>query len=286
MSDGAVISWLNGAPSTFLSLSDRGLNYGDGLFETMRFQRGKIVFLKLHLERLQQGISRLALPVERSRIDKDLQALSQQISARHIDDAIIRLTVTRGVGARGYNPISATWASVILQVYPNKPHADLQQTGVDVTICRMRLPDQPALAGIKHLNRIENVLARSEWNHEFHEGLMLSQQGDIVEGTMSNVFFVEGGADGRWILHTPVIERCGVAGVVRRLVLQDVASRLGIIVRESAITPQLCMRFSAGFLTNAIIGIWPIKSLCGRPFDIVPVIGDIQQAVEVCRDAI
>jgi 4-amino-4-deoxychorismate lyase len=256
------------------------------VFETMRFRQGKIDFLHLHLERLQQGISRLGLPVEISRITGDLQVLNEQVSARTISDAVIRLTVTRGAGTRGYNPASATSASVILQVYPYDPRTVLQWVGVDLTICRMRLADQPALAGIKHLNRIENVLARAEWSHEFHEGLMLSQQGDVVEGTMSNVFFVEGSAESGWVLHTPPIERCGVSGIMRRLVLQDVASRLGITVLESAITQQQCMQFSAGFLTNAIIGIWPIKSLCGRSFGIVSVIRDIQQAVEVCREAI
>jgi len=286
MSDGAIVSWLDGAPSTFLSLSDRGLQYGDGVFETMRFRQGKIDFLNLHLERLQEGIGRLGLPVEISRIDRDLQALNEEVGARNIGDAVIRLTVTRGTGARGYNPAPATSASVILQVYPFDPRVVLQLTGVDVTVCRMRLADQPMLAGIKHLNRIENVLARAEWNQEFQEGLMLSQQGDIVEGTMSNVFFVEGNAESGWVLHTPAIERCGVSGIMRRLVLQDVASRLGIIVRESTITSQHCLQFSAGFLTNAIIGIWPIKSLGGRSFNIAPVIRDIQRAVDVCRDAI
>lgn len=285
MTDGAIVSWLDGAPSISLSLFDRGLHYGDGLFETMRFRQGRIDFLALHLRRLQQGIERLGLPVAMSRIENDLRALCSEIASQRIADAVIKLIVTRGVAARGYNPAPASAASIVLQAYPFDPRFDRQQNGADVTICQTRLADQPVLAGIKHLNRIENVLARGEWNQEFHEGLMLSQQGDIVDGTMSNVFFLEGGAETGWVLHTPAIERCGIAGVMREVVLKTVASRLGMNVRQSAaITPQRAQQFSAGFLTNAIIGIWPIRSLCGRPFGIVPVIRDIQQSVDICRD--
>jgi len=284
MSDGAIVSWLDGAPSTSLLLSDRGLQYGDGLFETMRFRGDRIDFLKLHIERLDQGLNRLAIPVTVSRVERDLRSFCKEMASRQIVDATIKLIVTRGVAARGYNPQLASTASVILQAHSYDSRASTWRDGADVTLCRMRLADQPALAGIKHLNRIENVLARGEWGQEFNEGLMLSQQGDVIEGTMSNVFFIEGGMDGGWILHTPVIKRCGVAGVMRRVVLQTVASRLGMNVRESAITQQRALEFSAGFLTNAIIGIWPIKSLCGRPFDIVPAIRAIQHAVDACRD--
>lgn len=285
MISGAIVSWVDGAPSSSLSVFDRGLQFGDGLFETMRFRGGRIDFLALHLERLQAGLDRLAIRVAMSRIEQDLHALCDEIVSMSMADAVIKLIVTRGVAARGYNPALATSASVILQVYAHDMRPDLQQEGVDVSICRTRLSDQPVLAGIKHLNRIENVLARGEWAQEFHEGIMLDQQGNIVEGTMSNVFFVEGSASAGWVLHTPAIERCGVAGVMRRVVMERVASCLGMNVRESAITPERAERFSAGFLTNAIIGIWPIKKLCGRPFDIVPAIQDIQHAVDACRDA-
>jgi 4-amino-4-deoxychorismate lyase len=285
MSDGAIVSWLDGAPSTSLSVFDRGLQFGDGLFETMRFRNGVINFLVLHLERLQLGLSRLRLPIAMARIERDLQALCEELVSRHIADAIIKLIVTRGVSPRGYSPDLATSASLILQVYPYDPREALQQHGAALTLCQMRLADQPALAGIKHLNRIENVLARGEWKQQFHEGLMLNQQGDIVEGTMSNVFFVEGSASAGWVLYTPVVDRCGIDGVMRRVVLQIVASRPGMDVRESAISQARMQQFSAGFLTNAIIGIWPIKSLCGRPFEIVPAIRDLQQALNVCREA-
>lgn len=285
MTSGAIVSWVDGAPSSFLSVFDRGLQFGDGLFETMRFRRGRIDFLTLHFERLQSGLNRLMMRVPMVRIENDLRALCDEILSQNIDDAIIKLIVTRGVATRGYNPDLVATASIILQAYPYQDRADLQQRGADVTICRTRLSDQPILAGIKHLNKIENVLARGEWAQEFHEGIMQDQQGNIVEGTMSNVFFVEGGGAAGWVLHTPAIERCGVAGVMRRVVMERVASRLGMNVRESVITPERAELFSAGFLTNAIIGIWPIKNLCGRPFDIVPAIRDIQHAVDACREA-
>jgi 4-amino-4-deoxychorismate lyase len=279
MNDGAIVSWLDGAPSTSLSVFDRGLQFGDGVFETMRFRRDRVDFLALHLDRLQRGLNRLLLPVAMARIESDLRMLCDEIVSQGIEDAVIKLIVTRGVAPRGYSPDLAKSASVILQVFPLDPRGQLHQQGVDVTMCRMRLADQPALAGIKHLNRIENVLARGEWKQEFHEGLMLSQQGDVIEGTMSNVFFVEGSASTGWVLHTPIIDRCGVSGVMRQVVLQFVASRSGMDVRESAISQARMQQFSAGFLTNAIIGIWPIKSLCGKPFEIVPAIRDIQDAV-------
>jgi 4-amino-4-deoxychorismate lyase len=285
MTDGAIVSWLDGAPSSFVSVDDRGLHYGDGLFETMRCRNGSIDFLELHLERLQKGIEVLCLPVSIARVRADVAAFCSELRARNVADAVVKLVVTRGTAMRGYNPATAKSASIILQAFAFVARPRQQQQGADVTLCRTRLADQPALAGIKHLNRLENVLARGEWQAQFDEGLMLSQQGHIVEGTMSNVFFIDGDASGGWTLHTPAIDRCGVAGVMRRLIIETVASRLGLDVRQSSVmTPQRTQQFSAGFLTNAIIGIWPIKSLCGRSFEMVPVTSDIQRVVDVCRD--
>jgi 4-amino-4-deoxychorismate lyase len=279
MSDGAIISWLNGAPSTSFSLSDRGLHYGDGLFETMRFAVGRIHFLALHRQRLLHGLRALAIDVVAARLDNELAALCDEMQQRGIEQAVIKLIVTRGAGGRGYSPATAVRPATLLLVYPYVPRAEVALSGADVTLCNMQLGDQPRLAGIKHLNRLENVLARAEWSDQFHEGLMLGQQGEIVEGTMSNVFFVDGN-----VLVTPAITRCGVAGVMRRVVMERVAPQLGLQVRETSIAPGSIAQFDAGFLTNAVIGIWPIRQLFGRSLQILSVVRDIQRVVDACRE--
>jgi 4-amino-4-deoxychorismate lyase len=162
-----------------------------------------------------------------------------------------------------------------LAPWPDQP-AQQARTGVAVCWCRTALARQPRLAGLKHLNRLEQVLARAEWGDEFAEGLMRDESGNIVEGTMTNIFLARDGG-----LYTPELTRCGVEGVMRGVVLER-AEHLGIGCRIGPVTVAELEQADEVFLTNSLIGLWPVRRLENRSYTLGETTRKIQQAI---RDA-
>jgi 4-amino-4-deoxychorismate lyase len=239
------------ADGACVSPLDRGLHYGDGLFETMACTGGRARFLSLHLERLAESCQRLHLPLA------DLAAIRDDIDRALAgkDAALLKLIVTRGAGrARGYGISGSESPMRLLMRYAWPAEmASAQSSGVRVRIANLRLGENPALAGMKHLNRLEQVLARAEVPaEEAAELLLFSSSGRLVCGTMSNVFVVH---DSR--VTTPRLDRCGVAGVMRRVLLRE-AAKAGIAMDEAEVSPEQLDGATEVFLTNARIGIWPV----------------------------
>lgn len=262
---------VNGKSSNSIDVTDRGLQYGDGLFETMAIQQKAIRLWDLHWQRLQQGCERLRLELpERALIEKEI---AQLMALQDESAAVLKLVITRGNGERGYAIPKNTQPNRILLLLPWKDYAAEYYTqGVDVRYCDTRLAEQPQLAGIKHLNRLPQVLARNEWQDDcFQEGLMLDSAGHVVDGTMSNVFAIK---DGR--LFTPQLDRAGVKGVMREKVIQ-LAKQLGIDAYESVFTPVELEMADELFLTNALIGIWPVRCIGKTRFTRV---GDITRQLQ------
>ncbi len=248
---------LNVERARTLSPLDRGLHFGDGLFETIACRLGRPRFLSLHLERLTEGCRRL-------RIDHgDVTVIRREVEAAASDaqNSLIKLIVTRGPAvARGYGISGQESATRVLLRYP-WPQEDTssRRDGVRVQIASLRLGENPALAGMKHLNRLEQVLARSEVPAaEAAEVILFSGSGHLVSGTMSNVFVVRTGK-----LITPRIDRCGVAGVMRRVVMRA-ATKAGLAVEEGILSGSDLENVAEIFLTNARIGIWPVRTLGTR----------------------
>lgn len=234
---------------------DRGLLYGDGLFETMVVRAGRIVHEPLHAARLAEGCSRLAITADLPRIWAQARVAAQ----RH-GEATLRLQVTRGTAvARGYTPAGTEQARAILAVFDPPSPAGLPQRPVVVTL-DMRLGENPALAGLKHGNRLEQVLARLELSRSggAFEGLLAGSSGMLVSGTMSNVFLE---LDGELV--TPSLDRCGVAGVMRAVVLRT-AEECGFKVRVAEVPLEAVRRCSALALSNARMGLLPAHRLDGR----------------------
>ncbi|MEW7978311.1 MAG: aminodeoxychorismate lyase [gamma proteobacterium symbiont of Phacoides pectinatus] len=250
---------INGVPEERVSALDRGLLYGDGLFETLAVADGKPCLWRQHLERLRFGCERLRLaPPDPVLLDEEAR---REAEGHH--RAVLKLTLTRGRGGRGYASEQARAATRIVQLtsWPGRDEAQCA-AGVRVRLCRTRLGQNPALAGIKHLNRLEQVLARGEWSEpDISEGLMLDAAGRVIEGTMSNLFLVR---DGR--IFTPGLSRCGVSGVMRQQVL-EACRALAIPLLERDIPLRDLWDSEALFLTNSLIGIWPVADLDGQPFD-------------------
>jgi 4-amino-4-deoxychorismate lyase len=263
--------WINGVPGREVTVLDRGLQYGDGLFETMACQNGRVRFLALHLERLRQGCARLGV-----------RALGVQPLTREIEafaprgaDATLKLILTRGAAlARGYAVQGPEEPTRILMRYALPAPDAAAEAGVRVRLAQLRLGENPALAGIKHLNRLEPVLARREWSDpDIAEALLFSSSGLLISGTMSNVFLVRDGA-----LATPRVDRCGVAGVMRAAVAR-VAAGAGISLEEGALTLADLNAAQEIFLTNALVAIRPVRELAGRPLTVGPVTRRLQEAL-------
>jgi len=229
------------------------------LFETIAVVDGQPCLWDRHLARLHAGCARLGMPPP-----PENQLVAEALSlSQGIDRAVLKLILTRGEGGRGYRPPRPAHPRRILRLTPWPDHPEgWRSAGVRVRYCQTRLGHQPLLAGLKHLNRLEQVLARSEWSEtDVAEGLMLDIDGRVVEGTQTNLFAL---LDGRLV--TPPLERCGVAGVVRRLVLES-ARALGLRVVEEVLDPARLATAEASFLTSSLVGIWPVREVAGVAFD-------------------
>ncbi|MEO8017248.1 MAG: aminodeoxychorismate lyase [Pseudomonadota bacterium] len=246
-----VGSWIDGAPANAVPLDDRGLQYGDGLFETMSVRDGRVRFLDVHLARLALGCARLAIPFN---AEDALRTEIASASARVPAAAVLKVIVTRGSGLRrGYAPAGAARPRRLMTLFVAPP-MPLVDDGVDTRLAAMTAAENPALAGVKHLNRLENVLAASEAGHgAVFESLLRNATGYVVGGTMSNVFVVRNGR-----LTTPRVDRCGVAGVMRAVVLRECAL-LGIGADVEPLTLESLLAADEAFITNARIGVVPVR---------------------------
>ncbi len=244
---------VNGKPADLLPLTDRGLLYGDGLFETLTFRAGRALAWEQHMQRLRLGCQRLGIPAP----DPGLLHAEMRQLCRQAELAVLKIIITRGSGGRGYPPPADCLPTRILcrHPWPDYP-PQLTRDGIQLRLCDYRLPANPMLAGIKHLNRLDQVLARAEWDDPgIREGLMLDAQGRLIEGTMSNVFIVESGR-----LLTPALDRAGVAGIVRGEILEWARSRQ--FPHELVDLPVARLeKADCVFVCNSLIGIWPVQGL-------------------------
>ncbi|MFR0716030.1 aminodeoxychorismate lyase [Pseudomonas putida] len=245
-------SWIDGQPATAVNLQNRGLAYGDGLFETIAVRGGQPSLLDGHLARLALGCQRLG-------IDADLALVRDEVQryASLLGEGVAKLMLTRGDSQRGYAPVVGAAPRRILQgsPLPAYPEANAVQ-GICLFACQTRLAEQPLLAGLKHLNRLEQVLARAEWQDSEHaEGLMRDVQGRVIEGVFSNLFLVHQG-----VLQTADLGRCGVAGVMRGVLLEQ-AVALGMPVRIGDLSLADLAQADEVFVCNSVYGVWPVRSI-------------------------
>ncbi|WP_070886941.1 aminodeoxychorismate lyase [Pseudomonas sp. D1-3] len=258
--------WVDGQPAASLPLVDRGLAYGDGLFETMAVRGGRPVLLERHLTRVTAGCERLHIRLDADRLRSELSAFCVEL-----EEGVAKLIVTRGDGQRGYAPSTGSPRHVLqsaaMPAYPEQ-HAE---QGVSLYPCTTRLAEQPLLAGLKHLNRLEQVLARAEWQDAgYAEGLMRDVSGRVIEGVFSNLFLVAGG-----VLVTPDLQRCGVAGVMRAELLEQ-AQALGIACQVRDIELDELLGAEEVFLCNSLYGVWPVRQLQGRHWPVGPLTRKLQ----------
>ncbi|MFQ5938682.1 MAG: aminodeoxychorismate lyase [Alphaproteobacteria bacterium] len=272
---------VNGQAGGALPASDRGLYYGDGLFETVAVHNGRPEFWDRHMARLREGCTRLGLPcVDVDALAREAELLCKRAGVPEgVARGVLKIIISRGSGGRGYRTPEVVHPTrmVSLHPWPEIPETNLAE-GVRVRLCDLRLGHQPALAGIKHLNRLESVLARREWDDpDIVEGLLCDGDGLVVAGTMSNLFLVKGGR-----LRTPDLSCCGVAGVIRAVV-QEIAEARGMPFEVTDIPLAEARESQELFLTNSVIGIWPVREFDAVAYAVGPVTRELMENLEKRR---
>lgn len=252
-----------------IPVDDRGLAYGDGLFETMRAHRGGVPWFERHWTRLADGAARLrmALP-DRALVESNLHELLADGG-----DGVVKLLLTRGSGGRGYGLPAGTEPTWILSRHPLPPASRAE--GLRLRWCGTHLAPQPLLAGLKHCNRLEQVLARAEWSgDDWDEGLVRDIDGNVISATSANLFALR---DGCW--QTPRVDRCGVAGVCRGWLLEAAAAA------EATLSVDDVERADAVVLCNAVRGILPVARLDDRAWPAHPAVRELLRRLAAAHPA-
>ncbi len=257
MSNNRPVSFLNGKPEQCLPFIDRGFCYGHGVFETARLWHGECPLWDYHFARLCRGADLLGIEIDRTVFSAYWQAFLAAVPV----DGVVKVVITAGEGDRGYRQAGAGNANYVMQWFPLTDNQEVmalrQRLGVSIDLCRYRLPNNPILAGIKHLNRLDQVLASAELDaRRFPEGLVLDTGGRIIEGISRNVFLRIGE---HWL--TPDLARCGVAGVMRRFLLERVFTRLALPVQVVDIPVDRLRDAEEMFMCNSVSGIWPVTAI-------------------------
>ena len=249
---------VNGIIDAQVSPLDRGFNYGDGVFETCKMTNAKISLWKFHSERLLNSCKKLNIPVDLNVIEVQLAKLVLAVDKVDVNSAIIKIIVTRGQGGRGYGISNVSNPTIVIGIFPAAQYPDFYfSEGVNVRLCNQRLSCNKNLAGLKHLNRLEQILARSEWQDEnIAEGIVLDVNDNVIEAVFSNIFLIKGGE-----LFTPDLSEAGVAGVMRRFIIEIVApeARVDIYIKKCALKDLI--NTDEVFLCNSNYGIWPVKKI-------------------------
>ena len=263
---------INGVADAVISPLDRGFAYGDGVFRTIPVQNGRATAWAEHYAKLVADSGRLNLACPEAALwQEDIERLFADQA-----DGVIKLILTRGISERGYAVMSHGHVTrvAIRSPLPNYPQQNADR-GIRVHLCQTRLAHQPLLAGIKHLNRLENVLARQEWSDpSISEGVMLDQGGLVVEGVMSNIFVRSG-----TILSTPDLRQCGVAGITRQRIL-DIAPSLGLTPVITSVTLGALMEADEVLMCNSLYSAWQVVDFNGRTWPVASLAGRLRQILQ------
>ena len=268
---------LNGQQAECLPIADRGLQYGDGVWETLLIHNYQVVLLEPHLQRLQYGLDKLGIKT------LDMQSLRNEISHLQAQQAqaILKIIITRGAGGRGYNPADMHCPAtriITLHPIPNFP-SHYRTQGIQLTLCQTRLAHNPMLAGFKHLNRLEQVLARAEFSAPYQEGLVRDYANHIIEGTMSNVFIIKDNQ-----VSTPTLDQCGIRGIMQNVLIDQLSQDNIHVIWQADVSVHNIQHADAIFMSNSVIGIWPVQSFTDKHTTVNysphPLIKKLQQKVD------
>jgi 4-amino-4-deoxychorismate lyase len=256
---------VNGEISNQVSTADRGLQFGDGLFENIAVIGGQPRFWQGHMDRLSAGCERLGLPLTPQAV---LLRELNTVAAGH-PHCVVRIAITRGPSGLAFAPPESASANRIVSSHPLPlQEENLTTLGITARLCSLRLGIQPALGGINHLNRLEQVMARAEWQDpSIHEGILLDREDHIIGGVSSNVFLIYSGR-----LLTPRLDRCGVRGILRGAILNAFRPRC----EQRRLLLDMLPEAQEIFVCNSIQGILPVTRIDHWEYDIGPVTRELQ----------
>lgn len=248
---------INGQVATSLSINDRGLNYGDGFFTTAKVSQREVELWPLHIARLQQCATRLGFPeLDIAALEVDVDAL---IAMAPSDDYVLKIVYTRGSGGRGYAPPTDAHIQRIVRLmpYPTQ-YQTLVETGLSLSIAQTRLAQQPLLAGMKTLNRLEQVLVKQEAAKASSDDmLVLDTTDNVIETSSANLLLYQ---QGQWF--TPKLDQAGVKGVYLTHLSQHLA------VREQRVNLATLFSVDALYCCNSLMGVIPIKRLAHHDYNV------------------
>lgn len=260
---GETAIWVDGVLESALPLPDRGLDYGDGLFETLLLHSAQPLHVELHLARLARGCRTLGFPECELAVLEHLHLAAACAGERNWPWSALRISLTRGAGPRGYAPPTDPTPRIIACLSNLGDAPSTIADPASLGLARVRWAMQPALAGIKHLNRLEQVLAAREYRESgLDEAVMLDQQGGVVSVVAGNLFIVYGDE-----LLTARVDACGIAGTRRELIMGRWAPALGLVVREQAITIDQLESASEVFYSNSLLGLRPVARFRQRRWE-------------------
>ncbi len=255
-----VNSLINGIASDYLNINDRSIHYGDGLFETILCDNNKLYYWQQHFQRLQASAQQLKItcPQQQVLLD-DIAKLLDSNESKSKSACAIKIIISRGAGERGYKFSKNTTTNRFVLLSDLEPdHSSLlshQLLSGELFICKQQVSINENLAGLKHLNRLENVMARSEWDASYIDGLMLNANRHVIEGTMSNLFAVREGQ-----LFTPGLKLSGVNGIMREMII-DLASKSNIKTSITDLTIDDLNAMDELFISNSLIGMKAVTKL-------------------------
>lgn len=260
--------WVDGVKQAHLAVQDRAVQYGDGFFTTLLLMHGKVYNWPAHWQRIQHSAVRLGFPpCDETALLRQLRlALTALPLEYQVAPLMAKLIVTRGEGGAGYAPLAEPTPRIIWQLathplYRDAEHITQPPASLTLGICETQAAIQPQLAGLKHLNRLDSVLARAELaKRHLAEGLMLNALGEVVSATQANLFVLKGKR-----LLTPLLQHSGVAGTTRAQLL-ELAPQWGFEVEQQRVTLDEIDEADELFVTNALRGIMPVERLEERHF--------------------
>lgn len=258
---------VNGKQGDTVAVMNRGFQYGDGLFETIEIRQNTPIFFEQHLQRLSHDSQRLHLP----KLDLDLIRTEAKQLCENAGNAVLKIIITRGSGGRGYRQPENIEPTRILSLHPFPDYPQSYYTnGIVARICETRLGLNPALAGMKHLNRLEQVLARAEWNDvAIHEGIMLDIENRVIEGTMTNLFYAKHGK-----LFTASLQKSGIVGILRGWIFQQMP-----VVEQDFFVEDL-LQAEEIFVCNSIMGICGVRQIEKQTFSVGEITKKLQFMLE------
>ncbi|GEA49554.1 aminodeoxychorismate lyase [Vibrio inusitatus NBRC 102082] len=263
--------WINGVQGETVSASDRSFNYGDGGFTTIKTFDGQPLFWSLHVERMQTCLQLLHI------IEPDWNQVRAWVNQAAIEQGLggLKLHVSRGCGGRGYSPVGVTESIVTISEFGYPTHyKDWQRDGVELGVAELKLGINPLLAGHKHNNRLEQVLLKADVEQQgFQDGVVLDLNEHVVETTMANLFWIQGKT-----LYTPSMEKCGVSGVIRRLVIQE-AQKSGMKVLLGEFDIAHLMSADEIFMCNSLLGVAPVVKITHKSYPVGIITRDFQESI-------